>query len=190
MYLFFDTETTGLPRSWNAPVTDVNNWPRMVQIAWQVHDATGKLVEEASYIIKPEAFTISKEVSKVHGITNERAILEGTPLEEVLTKFKEQIDKAGVIVAHNLSFDEKIVGAEFLRKGLANAIPPIKKRICTMQKSTDYCKIPSPKGYKFPKLEELHQKLFNTGFAEMHNAAADIKATAKCFFELQKRGVV
>jgi len=30
MYLFFDTETTGLPRNWKAPVTDLDNWPRMV----------------------------------------------------------------------------------------------------------------------------------------------------------------
>ena len=45
MYLIFDTETTGLPLNWKAPLTDFNNWPRMVQLAWQIHDKTGDLVE-------------------------------------------------------------------------------------------------------------------------------------------------
>jgi len=26
MYLFFDTETTGFPRKWKIPITDLNNW--------------------------------------------------------------------------------------------------------------------------------------------------------------------
>ena len=44
MYLVFDTETTGLPRNFDAPISDSDNWPRMVQIAWQLHDENGNLV--------------------------------------------------------------------------------------------------------------------------------------------------
>ncbi len=33
MYLFFDTETTGLPRNWHAPASDLANWPRLIQLA-------------------------------------------------------------------------------------------------------------------------------------------------------------
>ena len=40
MYLFFDTETTGLPKRWNAPVTDLENWPRSFAGAWD-HDFGG-----------------------------------------------------------------------------------------------------------------------------------------------------
>lgn len=58
MFLIFDTETTGLPRNWNAPLTDFDNWPRVVQLAWQIHDADGVLIEVANHIIKPEGFTI------------------------------------------------------------------------------------------------------------------------------------
>jgi DNA polymerase III alpha subunit (gram-positive type) len=54
MYLVFDTETTGLPLNYNAPLSDSDNWPRMVQIAWQLHDEEGKLIENQDYIIKPE----------------------------------------------------------------------------------------------------------------------------------------
>ena len=77
MYLFFDTETTGLPRNWKAPVTDLNNWPRMVQIAWILCDDKGNRVESADYIIKPENFVIPQDASRVHGITTEKAINEG-----------------------------------------------------------------------------------------------------------------
>ncbi len=37
---------------------------------------------------------------------------------------------------------------------------------------------------------KLHYKLFRTGFEEAHNAAADIKATVKCFRELKRRGIL
>jgi len=67
MYLFFDTETTGLPLNWKAPVTHVNNWPRMVQLAYLYYDTDGKMIDSGDYIIKPEGFTIPAEVSRIHG---------------------------------------------------------------------------------------------------------------------------
>ena len=88
-----------------------------------------------------------------------------------------------------MSFDEKIVGAEFLRNGMSNSILA-KNKICTMEKSTTFCAIDEMFGYKWPKLSELHYKLFGTGFAEAHNAAVDITATAKCFWELKRLGKI
>ena len=88
-----------------------------------------------------------------------------------------------------MNFDEKIVGAEFLRINMVNSIAT-KKKICTMEKSTNYCKLEGPYGYKWPKLSELHHKLFGTGFEEAHNAAIDIKVTAKCFWQMKKIGVL
>ena len=87
MYLFFDTETTGLPRNWKAPVTDLNNWPRMIQIAWILSDNKGNRIESDDFIIKPENFKIPIEASKVHGISTEKAINEGEELEKVLLMF-------------------------------------------------------------------------------------------------------
>ena len=69
MYLFFDTETTGLPKRWNAPVTDLENWPRLVQLAWIMYDDRGNMLESRDVIVKPEGFTIPPEASRVHGIT-------------------------------------------------------------------------------------------------------------------------
>ena len=77
MFLFFDTETTGLPQRWNAPVTDVDNWPRLVQLAWIMCDDKGNVIEERSDIIKPEGFSIPVEASRVHGITTIKAQEEG-----------------------------------------------------------------------------------------------------------------
>ena len=66
MYLIFDTETTGLPKKWNAPISDSENWPRCVQLAWQLHDKNGKLISHQSSIIKPDGFDIPFESEKVH----------------------------------------------------------------------------------------------------------------------------
>ena len=73
MYLFFDTETTGLPRNWKAPVTDLHNWPRMVQIAWILCDKTGNRIESNDFIIKPENYKIPRDASRVHGISTEKS---------------------------------------------------------------------------------------------------------------------
>ena len=83
MYLIFDTETTGLPLRKDAPVKEVNNWPRLVQIAWQVHDALGNLKSQGNKIVKPEGYTIPFNAQKVHGISTERALFEGDSLKSV-----------------------------------------------------------------------------------------------------------
>jgi len=189
MYLFFDTETTGLPKNWKAPVTDVNNWPRLVQLAYLQYDKDGTMISGGDYIIKPEGFTIPVEASMVHGITTERALNEGRTVLEVLQEFSNLIEQSETLVAHNFSFDEKIIGAEFLRNGINNGVIS-KQRICTMQSTTNFCAIPGPYGYKWPKLSELHYKLFRSYFEEAHNASVDITATAKCFWELRRIGKI
>jgi DNA polymerase III subunit epsilon len=189
MYLFFDTETTGLPANWKAPVTDLSNWPRMVQIAWIFSDDEGNRLESADFIVKPEGYTIPSGAARVHGITTERAIQEGKKLHDVLSTFNDLVGEAKFLIAHNISFDEKIIGAEFLRSGIQSDFGR-KKMICTMLSSTEYCRIPGPYGFKWPKLTELHLKLFGEGFDEAHNAAVDINATEKCFWEMKARGVI
>ena len=189
MILFFDTETTGLPKNWKAPVTDLNNWPRMVQLAYILYDTNENVISKGDYIIKPEGYSIPSDSSNIHGISTEKAIREGKELRLVLDEFNSLLSKAEYLVAHNISFDEKIVGAEFLRIEMQNSIPS-KRKICTMESSTNFCAIDGPYGYKWPKLSELHYKLFRTGFEEAHNAAVDITATAKCFWELKRKNIL
>lgn len=187
MYLFFDTETTGLPKNWKAPVSDLNNWPRLVQLAYLVYDGNGNKIDEGDYIIKPDGFLIPLESTRVHRISTEKANSEGVLIQTVLTKFEEIITQSQFLVAHNMKFDEKIIGSEFLRYGFRNSLDD-KIKICTMDTTTNFCAINGPYGYKWPKLSELHLKLFGCDFVEAHNAAADIIATAKCFWELKRIG--
>lgn len=191
MFLFFDTETTGLPKAWNAPLNDLDNWPRLVQLAWLAVDENGQEISARNYIIKPEDFDIPMQAAAVHGISTQRAHLEGVDLAQVLLEFSEGINPAKAVVAHNISFDEKIVGAEFLRKNITHGFFN-KPKICTMQLSTDYCALPpynGRPGFKFPRLTELHHCLFNEDFAGAHDAMADVRATVRCFFELRRRGI-
>jgi len=183
MILFFDTETTGLPKNWKAPVTDLDNWPRLVQLAYLLYDFDGNLIHSYNEIIKPDGFTIPTEASNVHGITTEIANQRGSEIEEVLELFYNHLKRAKFIVAHNMAYDEKIIGSEFIRLGWGNILDS-KEKICTMISTVDLCKIDGPYGYKWPKLEELHRFLFNHDFDGAHDALADIQATAKCFWEL------
>ncbi|MFA5080426.1 MAG: 3'-5' exonuclease [Candidatus Paceibacterota bacterium] len=189
MYLFFDTETTGLPKNWKAPITDLDNWPRMVQIAWIMFDNQGIEITAENYIIRPEGFTIPEETARIHGITTQRALEEGNSLISVLKQFKETIDESRIIIAHNIDFDEKIIGAEFLRNNIYNPIEE-KQKICTMYSTIDFCAIKSKYGNKWPKLTELHYKLFESDFEDAHDAETDIRITAKCFWELKKRAII
>lgn len=189
MYLFLDTETTGIPKNYRAPVTDLKNWPRLVQLAWLVTDNSGNEVKSVEYIIKPDGFLIPEAASNIHGITSEIANRSGVELKPVLEEIKADISKAKVLIAHNMQFDEKILGAEFLRMGYFNHIE-VKPRECTMLSSTNFCEIPGPYGNKWPKLQELHARLFQEGFDAAHNALADVRACAKCYFELKRIGVM
>ncbi len=191
MFLIFDTETTGLPRNYNAPVSDSDNWPRMVQIAWQLHDATGNLLEHDTIIVKPEGYTIPYATIQIHGITNERAQEEGQDLQQTLQRFLSAFSKTSYLCGHNIEFDINIIGAELFRCGFQESLGSKPFIDTKNDQTTEFCAIPGGKGgkFKWPTLTELYQKLFNAGFEEAHNAAFDVQATAKVFFEIIKRGI-
>ena len=161
----------------------------MIQVAWILCDNSGNRIESNDYIIKPENFEIPRDASRVHGISTERAINEGEDLITVLNEFNELVKRSDFIVAHNISFDEKILGAELLRKSIPSDFNR-KRKLCTMQTATNYCRIPGPYGYKWPKLSELHIKLFGADFDEAHDATVDINATEKCFWEMRNLGLI
>jgi len=191
VFLVFDTETTGLPLNYRAPLSDFNNWPRMVQIAWQIHDIKGDLIEVKNYIIKPDGFTIPYNSEKIHGISTELALIKGIPLEKVLSLFSDALNQAKYIVGHNISFDNNIVGCEFLRSNMSNVLEN-KISIDTKEESTEFCQLPGGRGgkFKWPNLSELYNKLFGESFAEAHNASADVEATTRCFLELLRLNII
>lgn len=188
-FLFFDTETNGLPLDYKASYTDVDNWPRVIQLGWALTDVTGNILASRNDLIKPEGWMVPTEAFWTdNGFTQERNEREGIRIIDALNEMHAAKMQADVLVAHNLNFDHRIVWAEFIRNGLTPRSGMAK--ICTMMKSTSYCKIPAKRGYKWPRLEELHQTLFACDFEGAHDAGSDVLATVKCFFELVRLGVI
>ncbi|MEO9531209.1 MAG: DNA polymerase III subunit alpha [Crocinitomicaceae bacterium] len=190
MYIIFDTETTGLPKNWNAPITDTDNWPRCVQIAWQLHDDNGELLEHKDFLIKPEGFNIPFESEQIHGISTALAEEQGAPLKEVLAEFNIALSKAKFVVGQNIQFDLNIMGCEFFRESVESPMLDMAVLDTCTEKTAELCQIPGGRGGKFklPTLTELHEFLFQVPFAEAHNATADVEATTRCFFELIRTG--
>jgi DNA polymerase-3 subunit alpha len=189
MYLIFDTETTGLPKRWDAPITDTDNWPRAVQIAWQLHDAMGNCIEHQDYLIKPHGFNIPYDAEKIHGISTELAQEQGISLSQVLEKFNITMSKTKFIVGQNVKFDLNVMGAEFVRLNVENPLQKLPVLDTCTEHTASLCQIPGGRygKFKLPTLTELHQFLFDTPFGEAHNATADVEATTRCFFELLRR---
>ncbi|AVR47365.1 DNA polymerase III subunit alpha [Christiangramia fulva] len=189
MYLIFDTETTGLPKRWDAPLTDSDNWPRCIQIAWQLHDEMGRLVEHQDYLVQPDGFDIPYDSERIHGISTDLARQQGISLEEVLEKFNEALNKSKFIVGQNVGFDVNIMGAEFIRLDVENKLQELPVLDTCTEVTAEMCRIPGGRGGKFklPTLTELHEFLFEESFSEAHNATADVEATTRCFLELVRR---
>ena len=191
MFLIFDTETTGLPKRWNAPISDVDNWPRCVQLAWQLHDNKGDLISNHSYLIKAEGFDIPYEAEKIHGISTDLANEIGKNIDDVLELFINDYKTAGFLVGHNLKFDINIVGAELYRKGYEIDISKKDVLDTCSELTAEVCKLPGGRGgkFKYPTLLEIYSTLFKDKFMEAHNASADVEATSRVFFELVRKGV-
>ena len=190
MYLTFDSETTGLPKNFKAPISDSENWPRLVQLAWQINDKEGKLINNKSFLIKPDNFTIPYNSEKIHGISTQIALEKGIGIIIALKDFEEDLKKCKYIIGHNINFDKNILGAEFYRKNIeSNLLNKIS--IDTGHISKQYCNLKGGLGggLKMPKLIELYEILFGKKFSDAHDASYDVNATAKSFFYLLKKEV-
>lgn len=189
-YLFFDTETTGLPRSQSASTKDSNAWPHIVQLSWILSDKEGHIIGKHNYIIRPDGFEIPFTASHVHGITHEIALEKGVPLNEALYVFLKDVDSTDYLVGHNLDFDCKMISAELNRLD-AEDILVKKVHRDTMKESAEYYGEKGNYGnYKWPKLQDLYKRLFGVEFANAHDSSSDVEATYKCFWELVKRNVI
>jgi DNA polymerase-3 subunit alpha len=186
MFLIFDTETTGLPKRWDAPVTDHDNWPRCIQIAWQLHDVSGNCIEHNDFIIRPDDFDIPFESEQIHGVSTALAQELGKPIDIVLENFINVLKQSNYVVGHNLNFDVNVIAAELDRLSLNSSITSIEVIDTCTEETAILCQLPGGRGGKFklPTLSELYNHIFNDLFEQAHNATADVEATARIFFEL------
>lgn len=185
MYLFFDVSAEGKPKNWKAAPTDAFSWPRMVHLSWLMYDENRELVDSRNDLIKPEGFEISPDTERIHKIDPVAVHEEGTPLKEALQHFAKAVDKAEYLVAFNMTFNANTVAAECYRKGVEHRIFS-SEQYCLMQEATWYCKIPKKGGgYKWPKLMDVHQKLYDGKmFADANNAQVDVSVVALMFYNL------
>lgn len=195
MYLIFDVETNGLP-----PIREKVNsknykkWPRIVQLAYALYDENRELIQLYDTIIKPDGFIISEESSKIHGITTEIALKKGIDIKRAIENFFDVLDRSKYLICHNFDFDYNAIISEYYRNNIKRESKDERQKICTMIETVNFCKIPhrgyGREKYKWPKLMELHQILFNEEFGMAHNALYDVKATAKCFWELVDKKII
>lgn len=191
--IVFDTETTGLPKSRYASIQHTWLFPYIVQLSWFIFDTgTNKIEKLEDHIIKlPEHMLIPEESIKIHGITNEKMYKEGKNMETVLEHFLLDVSKCKTIIAHNINFDKKVLDVECFRHQSRLLSSFRKEEYCTMKNSINICKILKPNHenfkckFKFPKLIELHEKLFGTKPNNLHNALIDILACFRCFYKLK-----
>jgi DNA polymerase III epsilon subunit-like protein len=206
LILVFDTETTGLPKSKVINKDVLHLWPYIVQFSYIIFDTEFKtLVKMKDFIIRvPDFITISEEVSKIHGITNDISLTKGVNIVDVLNEFFADLSIVDYIVGHNVSFDLNMIRAE-LNRLIVNAsnveqvsefqthltiINTSKNIYCTMKESIDLCAIQTKDKFgrsynKFPKLIELYQKLFNITPNNLHNSLNDVIVCLRCFMKLK-----
>jgi len=171
--MFFDTETTGLPKCRDQAYKAPGNWPHIVSIAWIIPGQ-----KKEYFLIKPQ-WEIPQESTKIHGITYEHAMKEGHDLKEVLDKFWSDLGHKPLI-AHNVEFDTNVlVNAEMW--DLRRPYPSIKKTYCTMELTRNILKLPGYKGYKSPKLSELYEFIFKKKPEGIHNSLKDTEILVEIY---------
>jgi DNA polymerase III alpha subunit (gram-positive type) len=189
LLLFLDTETTGLPSNWSAPITDFERWPRAIEVAWCLCREDGSVHTEESFLVEPDDWHIGQKITELTGLTHYMLCQQGLPIRCVLTALLMDLQHADLIVCHNTDFDLSVLGAEYYRQAGFN--PLAKRRIrtcCTMRRSTRLLRIPKDDGWKWPNLGELYEYLFAEKMPAAHRAAADVEVTRRCFFEMRARG--
>ena len=201
--LVFDTETTGLPKTKMMYSDTLHLWPHIVQFSYIIYDTIDNIIIETNdYIIKlQENIIIPQESIKFHGITNEISSNFGININDVLIKFLKDLKNVDKIVGHNISFDINMVKVELIRIICENKsskiytdylsyITNLKNICCTLQDSIELCNITAIGKYgkpylKYPKLIELHQKLFDTTPNNLHNSLNDILVTLRCYVKMK-----
>jgi len=187
--IFFDTETTGLPKNRNSNgLESKDNWPDIVSICWAVYE--GPVKQFIKYaLIKPDGWDIPADSIKIHGITYDYAIENGRDLEEVLSEFSKDLATCDVVVAHNIEFDKNVVFSAYKWRLKTNPWPfwP-KEEICTMNRAESEIKIPSKypkpgKLYKPPSLIELYVNTFKKEpEGGLHNSQRDVEVMCEIFW--------
>jgi DNA polymerase III subunit epsilon len=196
MIIIYDTETTGLPL-WDKP-SEHPAQPRIVQLAALLTDDDGNKQASMDLLIRPDGFTIPEEVTKIHGISTERATECGVPISEALSVFFTLWSCSSLRIGHGQSFDERLVRIEMKRPDAQKfSVSPddwkAGESYCTMQTSKPILKLPPTDkmlaagrgGFKTPKLSEAYEHFIGEEMVNAHDAMVDVTATLAVYLKLK-----
>lgn len=181
LIITFDTETTGLPE-WKRPSNDQCQ-PHLVELAALLYRPSGELADSFSAIIRPDGWLVTPEITAVHGITHEQAMDTGIAEADALEAFLALYAQAGVRVAHNLNFDDRILRIALIRHcgyEAADRYKDATERFCTANRSRATVGLK-----KVPTLGEAYQHFTGEELNEAHRALPDATACARIYFALQ-----
>ena len=193
--LVYDTETNGLPLS-REPSSDPRQ-PHIVQLAAHLVDVDERrVIQSIDLIAEPDGWEIPEDVAAIHGITTERAKEVGLPEKLVLDVFLMLWNQAELRIAHNESFDSRIIriaikrlfksdeAADYWKAGPAE---------CTCNMATAIMKLPPTQkmraaGRNTPKranLAEAYKHFTGQDLQDAHTAIADVNACMNVWYAIQ-----
>jgi len=183
--LFVDTETTGLPASWNKPYAVERNWPYIAQLSWVVYTQEGELVKTENHYLRVLPGQMRPTAEAIHGLTPAFLELHGEDRLAVMKRLHNDLHTyRPLVVGHYMRLDFHMIGVEFYRTNLPNLLAEL-PTLCTMHTSQQQAQAMKR---QFLRLGELYEYLFEEPMARQHDAQLDAQATARCFFELRRRG--
>lgn len=193
-YIVIDTETNGLPKMNKGqvvPFTKLHAYDsaRIVQLSWAVYNAKDELIKTGDFVIKPDKFTISAAISKIHGITHDMAETKGVNISLALDNLMKDLNDVNFIVCHNIMFDVNVIKSELLRLIRNKDIQLInsKKTFCTLECTRAALK--SKRLVKNSKLGTVYRYYFGEEIENAHNSLYDVLNTGKVFTEMRKRNL-
>lgn len=187
--IVFDTETTGFINK--KEIDNLEKQPYLVQFAWiywEVVDGQFKEIERINELVKP-IIPIPYDSSLVHHIYD--VDVQNEPwIQSKIDQFLKVLNEADIVIWHNIEYDDFVINTELKRLERFWEYNP-KKTFCTMKETVDFVAVKgNGERFKYPKLWELHKKLFWEYFIWAHDAMVDVEATLRCFLELYNKNIV
>jgi DNA polymerase III epsilon subunit-like protein len=177
-YIILDTETTG---------NNVND-SDIIQLAYQIYDNNLVLIKEVNELVIPERNMITKDAFNVHKINFDLLVKKGKKFSEVFKQFIVDMKDVKHVIGHNVSFDLNMIKNNLQKYNFELIDPFYKKNIIdTKELGKLVCKLKNKLGrVKPPSLGELYEYLFDKSVVNSHDALADVKACADCYFKIIK----
>lgn len=184
-FVCFDTETSGLSAADCA-----------IQVAIGFFDTDGRPLGFYDRLWKlPKGVCVSGASYRIHKISNKRLESEGQEaapeIRKVLKILRTMRKRGKLIVAHNASFDCRMLAQTAKHHGVDEWDVERGDVLCTMHAAKEHCGLTSSKTgrLKAPSNVELYKYLTGTTpTGILHDALTDVRVTARSYVEGKKLG--